>query len=219
MAKIILNKPVLICLYGFPGSGKSFVARNLTEHLQIAQVSADRIRNELFASPRYDKQENAIVSHLMRYMTEEFLRAGLSVVYDGSTMRFMQRRNIRELAAKHKAAYLLVWLQIDAQSSFARAQGRDRRTIDDKFAQPQTAESFNQHLATMQNPKDEQYLVISGKHAFITQKNAIVNRLYQIGLIPSETVQSNITKPGLVNLVPNRYAPQADMSRRNVTIS
>ncbi len=219
MAKMILNKPVLICLYGFPGSGKSFVARSLTEHLQIAQVSADRIRSELFANPRYDQQENAIVAHLMGYMTEEFLKAGLSVVYDGSALRFMQRRRLRELAAKHKAAYLLVWLQIDIESAYVRTQRRDKRTNDDKFAKPQTRQSFDQQLTTMQNPKDEQYLVISGKHAFITQKSAIVNRLYQFGLISSETVQSNITKPGLVNLVPNRYVGQADMSRRNVAIT
>ncbi len=218
MAKIVLNKPVLICLYGFPGSGKSFVARNLVEHIQMAQVSADRIRNELFAMPRYDNQENAMVSHMMGYMVEEFLGAGLSVVYDGNFLRSGQRRRIRELAVKHKASYLLVWLQIDAENAFASTQRRDKRTIDDKFAQPLSQQSFNQQLAGMQNPKDEQYLVISGKHAFVTQKNAIVNRLYQIGLIPSESVQSNITKPGLVNLVPNRYAGQTDLGRRNIAI-
>lgn len=218
MAKIVLNRPVLICLYGFPGSGKSFVARNLSEHVQMAHVSADRIRSELFAHPRYDQQENAIVTNLMNYIVEEFLGAGLSVMYDANTLRASQRRKLRELAAKHRAAYLLVWLQIDVESAFARTQRRDKRTTDDKFAAPQTRESFNHQLATMQNPKDEHYLVISGKHAFVTQKSAIVNRLYQIGLIPSETVQSNVTKPGLVNLVPNRYAGQTDMSRHNIAI-
>lgn len=218
MAKIVLNRPVLICLYGFPGSGKSFVARNLSEHIQMAQVSADHIRSELFANPRYDNQENAIVSHMMGYMVEEFLGSGPSVVYDGNAFRTAQRRRLRELAAKHKAAYLLVWLQIDVESAFARTQRRDRRTMDDKFAEPQTRQSFNSQLSTMQNPKDEQYIVISGKHAFVTQKSAVVNRLYQIGLITSESVQSNITKPGLINLVPNRYAGQADMSRRNIAI-
>jgi predicted kinase len=69
--KIMLAKPVLICLYGFPGSGKSYVARNLTESIQCANVSGDRIRSELFENPRYDTQENAIVMHLMNYMTEE----------------------------------------------------------------------------------------------------------------------------------------------------
>lgn len=218
MAKIALNKPVLVCPYGFPGAGKSFVARNLAEHVQMAHVSADRIRSELFAKPRYDKQEDAIVAHLMNYMAEEFLGAGLGVVYDANALSGSQRRRLRELAAKHRAAYLLVWLQIDVESAFARTQRRDRRTTDDKFAQPQTRESFNQKLANMQNPKDEQYLVVSGKHAFITQKSAIVNRLYQMGLISSETVQSNVTKPGLVNLVPNRYVTETDAARRNISV-
>lgn len=218
MAKIVLNKPVLICLYGFPGSGKSFVARNLAETIQTAYVAADRIRSELFANPRYDKQENAIVAHLMNYMVEEFLGAGLSVVYDANALRASQRRRLRELAAKHRAAYLLVWLQIDLESAYTRTQDRDRRTNDDKFAEPQTRDSFNRQLATMQNPKDEQYLVISGKHAFVTQKSTIVNRLYQMGLIPSETVQSNITKPGLVNLVPSRPTMPVDTTRRSISV-
>lgn len=219
MAKIALNKPVVICLYGFPGSGKSFVSRNLAEHIQLAHVSADRIRNELFANPRYDKQENAIVAHLMNYMSEEFLSAGLSVVYDANTLNTAHRRRLRELAAKHHAAYLLVWLQIDVESAYTRTQRRDRRTTDDKYAAPQTRESFNYQLSTMQNPKDEQCLVISGKHAFVTQKSAIVNRLYQIGLIPGETVQSNVTKPELVNLVPSRHIVQPDLTRRNISVS
>lgn len=219
MVKIVLSKPVLVCLYGFPGSGKSFVARNLAEHISLAHVSADRMRSELFATPRYDNQENAIISHLMNYMTEEFLGAGLSVAYDANTLRASQRRRLRELAAKHRAAYLLVWLQIDVESSYIRTQRRDRRTTDDKYAEPQTRESFNRQLSTMQNPKDEQYLVISGKHAFVTQKSAIVNRLYQMVLIPSDTVQGNITKPELVNLIPRRPIVPLDMARRNISVS
>lgn len=218
MAKIVLNKPVLMCLYGFPGVGKSYMARNLTEHIQMAYVSADRIRSELFAKPRYDNQENAIVSHLMNYMTEEFLGSGLSVVYDTNALRSGQRRRLRELAAKHRAAHLLVWMQIDVESAYVRTQRRDRRTSDDKFAEPQTRESFNRQLATMQNPKDEQYLVVSGKHAYITQKSTIVNRLYQMGLVPIDNVQSNLAKPGLVNLVPNRPVMPIDSARRNISV-
>ncbi|MBI2592484.1 ATP-binding protein [Candidatus Saccharibacteria bacterium] len=219
MAKIVLNKPILICLYGFPGSGKSFLARNLTQDIQTAHVSADRIRNELFAKPRYDAQENAIITHLMNYMTEEFLSAGVSVVYDANAMRINQRQRLRGLATNHKAVYLLVWLQIDIESAYMRTQRRDRRTFDDKYAQPQTRSTFNQQLADMQNPKDENYIVISGKHAFVTQKNAIVNRLYQIGIITSEMVQSNIIKPGLINLIPNPQAGRVDFSRRNISIT
>lgn len=218
MTKTILENPVLLCFYGYPGSGKSYVARNLANDVQMAHVSADRIRNELFQQPRYDAQENAIVLHLMNYMTEEFLDSGVSVVYDTNAMRLAQRRNLREMARRHRAHYFLVWLQVDIDSAFARTQKRDRRTTDDKYAQPQSRATFEKEVAGMQNPNDEEYMVISGKHNFSTQKSAIINRLFQIGLINSDSVQQHVTKPELVNLVPNPYGGRVDMSRRNITV-
>jgi predicted kinase len=219
MSKITLTKPTIICLYGYPGSGKSYVARNLADEINLAHVSSDRVRNELFQRPRFDAQENAIVTHLMDYMSEEFLSAGVSIVYDTNALRASQRRNLRELARKHRAAYILIWLQVDIDTAFVRTQQRDRRTSDDKYAEPQSRSSFDRQTSGMQNPEGEEYLVISGKHSFATQKNSIINRLYQMGLIGSETVQHRVAKPGLVNLVPNPHAGRVDMSRRNISIS
>lgn len=219
MAKIVLSKPVLICLYGYPGSGKSYVSRNLAQEIQLAQVGADRIRTELFQNPRYDSQENAIVTHLMDYMSEEFLSAGVSMVYDTNALRAAQRRKLRELARKHKAEYLLIWIQVDLDTAFMRTQDRDRRTMDDRYAEPQTKSTYDRQLAGMQNPDGEDYLVISGKHTFSTQKNLIINRLYQLGLLGSDDVQHKIAKPDLINLVPNPQAGRVDFTRRNITIS
>jgi predicted kinase len=219
MTKVQLSKPTLICFYGYPGSGKSYVARNLEEELHIARVSGDRIRHELFRRPRYDAQENAIVNHLMNYMAEEFLRAGVSVAYDSNATRAAQRRKLRELARRHHANYVLVWLQIDTENAFTRTQRRDRRTQDDRYSEEQTKASFEHQTAIMQNPQpDEDYLVISGKHNFVTQKNAILNRLYQLGLVDAGSVQSHVTKPGLINLIPNPQVGDVDYSRRNITI-
>ncbi|HSX18084.1 MAG TPA: ATP-binding protein [Candidatus Saccharimonadales bacterium] len=218
MNKISLSKPVLICFYGYPGSGKSYIARNMEEVLPAARVSADRIRHELFNQPRYDAQENAIVAHLMNYITEEFLRAGVSVIYDTNAMRLGQRRRLRELARHHKAEYLLVWLQTDPENAFIRTQRRDRRTQDDKYSEEQTKATFERQMGGMQNPDGEDYIVVSGKHSFVTQKGAILNRLYQIGLVSGNVVQSNVTKPGLVNLVPNPHAGRVDLNRRNINI-
>ncbi len=218
MNKVNLAKPVLICFYGFPGSGKSYVSRNLTSVLNIAHISADRIRSELFQTPRYDAQENSIVAHLMNYMAEEFLNSGVSVIYDSNLSRIGQRKKLIEMAKKHKAEYMLVWLQIDHLSAFARTQKRDRRTADDRFTQEHTQATFDHLISSMQNPHNEDYLVVSGKHSFITQKGAVINRLYQMGLVNFENVQSNVTKPELVNLVPNPHSGRVDFSRRNITI-
>ncbi|MCA9331916.1 AAA family ATPase [Candidatus Saccharibacteria bacterium] len=219
MSKLTLNKPTLIMLYGFPGSGKTFIARQLCEDLNAAHVQGDRIRHELFEKPRYDKQENEVVSHLMEYMAEEFLNAGMSVVYDTNAARIGQRRALRDLARKVKAISLLTWIQIDAESSFTRSIKRDRRRSDDKYTPQLDRTTFDSLLATMQNPTPtEEFMVISGKHSYQTQRSAIVKRLFDLGLITPDVASNNLAKPGLVNLVPNPMGGRVDNSRRNIVI-
>lgn len=216
MAKVVANRPLLIMLYGFPGSGKSYFARQLAEHMQIAHIQGDRIRGELFSEPRYDKQENTIVSQLMNYMTEEFLSAGVSVIYDESVYRSSQRMAVRDMARRKQATPLLVWLQIDADSSYARLPKRDRRRTEDKYSRDYTEQSYARMLSNMQNPNNEDFIVISGKHTFPSQKSAVFKRLTELGLISQAASALNVVKPGLVNLVPT--SGRVDMARRNILI-
>src|SRR5260221_208347 len=122
MSKLALSKPVLVCFYGYPCSGKSYIARNLADALGLAYISSDRVRTELFEHPRYDTQENAIIEHLMKYMSEEFLNVGVGVAYDVNAASPSHRRVLKDLARRHKGEFLLVWLQIDEESAFANTQ-------------------------------------------------------------------------------------------------
>ena len=219
MSKVQPTKPLLILLYGFPGSGKTYFSRQLTDHLQAAHVHSDRIRGELFEKPRYDKEENEIITQLMDYMTGEFLNAGMSVIYDINAMRMGQRRLLRDMARNAKAEPVLVWLQIDPESAFARLGQRDRRRSDDKFAPPMNRATFDRIAGYMQNPDNEDFIVVSGKHAFNTQLSAIMKRIRELGLVTTPAVNqvnTKVVKPGLVNLIPT--AGRVDMDRRNIMI-
>jgi predicted kinase len=152
MAKVIPLKPLFIMLYGFPGAGKTYFARQLCDHLQAAHVQGDRIRAELFENPRFDTQENAIIAQLTSYMTGEFLSAGISVVYDMNAMRSAQRHAMRDMARRLGAEPLVVWFQIDLESSFARSIKRDRRKADDKYAVPMDRSTFDNIVGHMVKP-------------------------------------------------------------------
>lgn len=206
-------------LYGFPGAGKTYFARQLCESLQAAHVQGDRIRYELFEKPTHDKQENEVITQLMNYMTAEFLSAGLSVVYDTNALRNAQRHALREMARKAHAQGLLIWLQVDTESAYMRTTQRDRRRSDDKYAAPIDRPTFNSMVGHMQNPQNtEDYIVISGKHVFKTQYSAVLKRLHELNLVSIDEAVSQVVKPGMVNLIPNPAAGRVDMTRRNIVI-
>ncbi len=216
MSKIELKKPILILMYGFPGSGKTYFARKLSETINAAHVSSDRIRGELFEKPRYDKAEDAIVEHLMEYMSEEFLTAGVSVVFDMNASKVGLRKHLREIAQKKHAKVVLAWFQIDTDSAFARLAGRDKRKSDDKFSRILDRTSFDDYVGAMQHPTEkEEYLVLSGKHSWPMQRSAFLRKLFDYNLVSAEDISKHVVKPGLMNLVPTG---RVDMARRNINI-
>ncbi|MCA9332871.1 hypothetical protein KDA00_03280, partial [Candidatus Saccharibacteria bacterium] len=79
---------------------------------------------------------------------------------------------------------------------------------------------FNDRLSRMQNPTpSEDYVVISGKHNFQTQRNAVIKKLFDSGVISSENAKEGLVKPELVNLIPNILAGRVDRNRRNISIN
>lgn len=219
MAKKVPTKPTLILLYGFPGSGKTFFSRQFKDEINTAYINSEQLRYEFFAQPNYSKPENDVTDHLTYYMMEQFLLSGTSVIFDSNAARIADRRMLYEMAEKSKAEVLIVWFQIDIESAFARIAGRDRRKLDDKFARPLDRTTFEDVVNKMQNPSGkEDYVVVSGKHAFTTQKNTVFKKLYEKNLITLESAQVNVVKPELVNRIPNSMAGRVDPTRRNISI-
>lgn len=214
------NKPVLIYFYGAPGSGKTFVSRQISELFGIAHISAEKIRHDLFGEARHDKSEIQAINQIMSYMADEFLKNGMSVIYDVSLSRAYDRKNLREMVRKNKAQDLLVWIQVDLDTCWQRLQKRDKRTHDDKYAGDLTNEQFEQYVRIMQPPNNEDYLVLSGKHLFNSQKQTIMRRLIDMNLINLDALQHKIPKPEMVNLVSRAQAQagRVDYSRRSISI-
>ena len=219
MNKQIITKPTVFITYGYPGSGKSYFGRQFAEDAHLAYVSSDLLRHEFIENPNYDKQENDTIDHLSSFMLENFLKAGVSVVYDCNNSRITTRKMINAIASRFKAETLIVWLQIDVESSFDRVNNRDARKIDDKYAEPLDRTSFEERVNKMQNPTErEDYVVVSGKHVYKGQKQAVYKKLLEKKLLNPEFANTNLPKPELVNLVSNLYGGRVDNKRRNINV-
>ncbi len=217
--KITIAKPFILMMYGFPGVGKSAFAKQLAEELGVIHLQEDRVRVDLFGennSPGAYKGAKKVVN----YIAQTFLKNGMSVVYDSSSMRASERKKVRELAHANKAHAVLVWLQTDPETAFDKAAKRDRRRSEEKYSADYDEQTYREILSYMQNPEmNENYIVVSGKHTFSSQRSAVIKRFYEIGVISADDMASNVVKPGLTNLVPKPVIhTRGDMIRRNISI-
>ena len=217
-SKISLTKPFILYMYGFPGAGKTAFSRQFGEELGVIHLQEDKILHDLLGVAKNPKT-SVIARKIMDFMTEEYLKAGIPVVYDAGVLRASQRRSLREMAHRNKAATILVWFQIDPETTFERTQKRDRRKADDKYATEYTEDEYRTVLSHMQNPKMEDYVVVSGKHTFGSQRSSVFKKMLDMGLISSGDAVSGMTKPGLTNLVPkSKIQMRGDIIQRNISI-
>jgi len=217
--KLIPSKPFLLLLYGYPGSGKTLFARQLADELDnTVHLNADKLKHDLSQEISGESQYSSnIFKTVQKYMAEEYLSSGISVILDTPVTKKTQRRTFRNLAISHKSVPLLVWIQIDPESSFNRTKKRDRRKNEDKFASEYSQEQFQNILNISQNPDNEDFVVISGKHTYKSQRVAILKKLYELKVIKLDESIKSIVKPELVNLVPKFHA-RGDILRRNISI-
>lgn len=183
------QKPILMMLLGYPGAGKTFFGRQYSEEKKLPLVSADRLRFELFEDPQYNREEESVVANIMDMMIEEYLKAGLSVVIDGMNSTRTRRYAMRELARKYHANPLAVWVQTDMHTAFHRASNRDRRQTDDKYSRSIDEDTFEQLKKAVKPPQNEDYVVISGKHLFVNQRNAVDKRIQSLKANPRTDVK------------------------------
>jgi predicted kinase len=216
--KITPVKPFIIMLYGFPGSGKTSFSRQMAEELGVIHLQEDKIRIDLFGD-NISAGAFKGARKVLNYMAHDYLRAGISIIYDAGVIRASERRKVREIAHMTKATPLLVWLQADPDTTFERTQKRDHRKADDKYAFVYDEDTYRNILSHMQNPENEDYIVVSGKHTFSSQRSTVIKKLFDLHLISANELASNTVKPGLTNLIPkSSIQMRGDIIQRNVPI-
>lgn len=127
------GKAALVLLMGFPGAGKSHVARLLGARLGAAHVASDHLRSQLFVAASYAPEENQAVFRIVDGLVERLLEEGQRVIVDATHLRASARASSLAIAERRGIPVSLVLVVADEGEILARLAERTRaRAADDR---------------------------------------------------------------------------------------
>ncbi len=130
------SKPVLVCIGGLSGTGKSTVAAVLAPYLGVApgalhvrsdverKVLAGVVETERLPPGSYSREASFAVYSACFDRAERALKAGHSVVLDTVFARDEERRSAAELARRAQAQFAGIWLEAPADVLKSRVTAR-----------------------------------------------------------------------------------------------
>ncbi len=218
MKALSLARPLIIMIIGLPGAGKSYFAERFSDTFSAPLVSTDKIQFELFDPPKFTPAEQGLVTRLTERQLAELVKTRSSILVDGICNSRKERLQLERFAAAHNYGTLLVWVQTDEPAAKTRATTRNNKRPGDQYNTRLSAEQFASIAKQLDQPvKQEDYVVISGKHTYTTQAKMVLRKLAAPRAEKAEAAHQKETEQTRSRAVAPRQAAPLQ-SRRNVII-
>ena len=198
-----LKAPVLFIIVGLPGSGKTQLSRYLARRLRLHKVHDEKVSSALKRAKVSLAPPKKLVFGVSLLLIEEFARLKTSVVCDVAAERDSLRQDLYNLARKHRLQPIVIYQQVDLETSWLRYQDWQRSKTPDLQKRRQQFELLTQNL---QPPTSEKIITVSGVHSLEVQLQIILCKLLEMQLLVDDrTHLKKIAKPGLINLIASCY--------------
>jgi predicted kinase len=154
-------KPTLYLFVGYPGAGKTHVAKLIEDRTGAEHLWADCIRQDRFPNPTHSRAESKQLYDELNATTAQLLASGNSVIFDTNFNFYDDRQLLRKIASDHGARAVLIWVNTPKSVSHQRAvHGKASRN---GYAVNITEADFERMAGNLQPPRDdEQAIAIDG---------------------------------------------------------
>ncbi|MDY7001807.1 MAG: adenylyl-sulfate kinase [Thermodesulfobacteriota bacterium] len=122
------QKGFAVWVVGLPGSGKSNLARALTQAfkgqgLDVVHLQMDERRKAYFPHPKYTSEEREAAYRMFAEEAADLTRRGKAVVMDGSAYKAQMREYARSLIPRFAEIYVRCTLESAMKREAKREQG------------------------------------------------------------------------------------------------
>ncbi|MGE0597940.1 MAG: AAA family ATPase [Dehalococcoidia bacterium] len=182
-----LQPPLLLAIGGLPGTGKSTLARALAAATGSVVRSADETRKRLAGMAANTHPESAIDSGIYseamnkrvysRLLEEASaaLRSGRSCILDATFRRARDVDQVRQLAVRTGAAFLMVRCEAPEETVLERL--RQRATTPDTWSDATEATYFA-HRSEVNEVLDEAALIVDTTRPITEQVDVVLTQLW-----------------------------------------
>lgn len=152
-----MSKPILYLFIGYPGAGKTTVAKLLAEQTGAVHLWADHERHKMFEQPVHSKEESLQLYDRLNQWAEELLKEGRSVIFDTNFNFYEDRQKLRDIAARHSAETTVIWMTTPKEIAKERAV---YATISrNGYDAIMSEERFDQIVSKLEPPRENEKVI------------------------------------------------------------
>jgi len=152
-----MGKPKLYLLVGYPGAGKTTLSRLIAERTGAVHIWADVERHKLFGEATHSQAESLKLYEYLNEEVEKLLAAGYSVVFDTNFNFRVDRDLLREIASRHGAESIVIWIQVPKDAAKQRVVNKiDKRN---GYMVAMTEEQFDAITSKLEPPRDDENVI------------------------------------------------------------
>lgn len=152
----------LYLFVGYPGAGKTTVAKLIHRTTGAVHVWADHERRDLFQTVTHTPEESVELYARLNQRTEQLLKAGKSVIFDTNFNYRRDRDYLRQIATRHGAETVVIWMTTPKSVARERAT-HDLHREQNRYHQTMSASEFEKLSDHLESPdEDENFIKIDG---------------------------------------------------------